>query len=148
MTTLDSNRINSFNKRLEGLLIEYPNLKKLHNKILEFGGEAVVPLPEDQCDTFLSRGELFVPKKIILKEMGKSECHKNAILYCCKEWNKNKFNILPATGYGLSVDGLWRQHSWVIDIKKNNIIETTVIREKYFGVIIIIDEVAKIIGYK
>jgi hypothetical protein len=39
-----------------------------------------------------------------------------------------------ATGYGLSEDGLWRQHSWLWNGKK--VLETTVPRTIYFGVML------------
>ncbi len=38
-----------------------------------------------------------------------------------------------ATGYALSVDGLWRQHSWGIARRDRRPIETTVERVLYFG---------------
>ena len=37
------------------------------------------------------------------------------------------------TGYALSGDGLWRQHSW--GLRREGILETTVERAKYFGVL-------------
>lgn len=39
------------------------------------------------------------------------------------------------TGYALSEDGMWRQHSWIIwhKARSNQIIETTVPRILYFG---------------
>jgi hypothetical protein len=39
-------------------------------------------------------------------------------------------------GYGLSIDGMWRPHGWVLSrIKgKTSIIETTVSRSLYYGV--------------
>ncbi len=39
-----------------------------------------------------------------------------------------------ATGYALDADGLWRQHSWVMD-KKGRVIETTVRRVAYCGIV-------------
>jgi hypothetical protein len=38
------------------------------------------------------------------------------------------------TGYSLSDDGLWRQHSW--GLRREGILETTVSRVKYFGVLL------------
>jgi hypothetical protein len=40
------------------------------------------------------------------------------------------------TGYALSPDGMWRQHSWVYDKQRDVIIETTVKRVGYFGVLL------------
>lgn len=45
-------------------------------------------------------------------------------------------NIVLATGYGLSGDGLWRPHSWLIEPQNDGparIVETTVGRLAYFG---------------
>lgn len=54
------------------------------------------------------------------------ECHKNVARY----WKKSGGDIV--TGYALSKDGGWRQHSWIEDGGK--ILETTGDRrEKYFG---------------
>jgi hypothetical protein len=38
------------------------------------------------------------------------------------------------TGYALSADGLWRQHSW--GVRRQGILETTAPREKYFGILL------------
>lgn len=38
------------------------------------------------------------------------------------------------SGYALSADGLWRQHSW--GILRDGILETTERRIKYFGLIL------------
>ena len=52
-------------------------------------------------------------------------CHKNS----AKLWSEGKGKIV--TGYALSDDGLWRQHSWVN--AGNQLIETTEPRVIYFG---------------
>jgi hypothetical protein len=41
--------------------------------------------------------------------------------------------VVIATGYALSDDGLWRQHSW--DVLRDGILETTKARQKYFGIL-------------
>ena len=48
-----------------------------------------------------------------------------------------------ATGYALSEDGLWRSHSWGLTQARNRavIIETTVSRERYFGVMFPAEEI-------
>jgi hypothetical protein len=39
-------------------------------------------------------------------------------------------------GFGLTdSDQIWRGHTWLLD-NKNNLIETTVIRAKYFGFVL------------
>ena len=39
------------------------------------------------------------------------------------------------TGYALSDDGLWRQHSWGL-LTDDRVVETTVARLRYFGAIL------------
>jgi hypothetical protein len=65
-----------------------------------------------------------------LKVMESSSCHQNV----ASVWTKKKFGIVGvATGYALSEDGLWRQHSW--GILRDGVLETTEVRVKYFGVV-------------
>lgn len=46
-----------------------------------------------------------------------------------------EFDIVGiATGYALSGDGLWRQHSW--GVLRDGIFETTETRLKYFGIVL------------
>ena len=63
--------------------------------------------------------------------MKSSSCHRNVAAV----WTKKKFGIVGiATGYALSDDGLWRQHSW--GILRDGVLETTEKRLKYFGVVL------------
>jgi hypothetical protein len=67
---------------------------------------------------------------ITLKVMKSSSCHQNI----ASVWTKRKFGIVGiATGYALSDDGLWRQHSW--GILRDGVLETTQTRQKYFGIV-------------
>ncbi len=67
---------------------------------------------------------------ITLKVMKSSSCHQNV----ASIWTQKKFGIVGvATGYALSDDGLWRQHSW--GILREGLLETTEARLKYFGVV-------------
>ena len=60
-------------------------------------------------------------------DMTTSGCHNN-----CDLLLENDDTIKIFTGYALSLDGLWRYHSWCID-KDDSIIETTESRILYFG---------------
>lgn len=70
------------------------------------------------------------------------QCHKNSAYL----WKANKnyragiFGI--ATGYALSADGMWRQHSWCVLRKPRSyqIVETTTPRELYFGVCMLYED--------
>jgi hypothetical protein len=50
-------------------------------------------------------------------------------------WTEERHELVGiGTGYSLSDDGLWRQHSW--GLRREGILETTVPRVKYFGVLL------------
>jgi hypothetical protein len=68
---------------------------------------------------------------VVQRTMKKSECHRNV----AKIWaGKQRELVGIGTGYSLSEDGLWRQHSW--GIRREGILETTVSRVKYFGILL------------
>lgn len=109
-------------------LQQYPELIKLREILLSYGGKEIVPREEPDLDKILSRGRLF-NTKVVMKHGKSLDCHTNA-----RELSKVKGNRI-ATGWALSPDGLWRQHSWIIK-NDNTIIETTEKRNKYFGFIL------------
>lgn len=100
----------------------------LFAKLLTTAGEkGVVPvIPEMAVAWLLERG-FFSPEGAIieLKEGRANDCHSNS----AKLWKLGEGNLM--TGYALSSDGLWRQHSWVQSV--NKIIETTTVRIRYYG---------------
>ena len=112
---------------LKEKLKSHPELLPLRRKLLSFGGEEIVPRDEPDLSEIISRGKIF-KEKAKLKIMKLISCHSNVV-----ELYANK-NYKIATGYALSSDGLWRQHSWCIDNK--SIIETTKKRKKYFGFVL------------
>ncbi|VBB17637.1 hypothetical protein YASMINEVIRUS_100 [Yasminevirus sp. GU-2018] len=99
-------------------------------KFLEakFPGTHVVAFPSnDAVDSLLRVNTVCVPdEKTQLKKMTRSACHDN----CYKLYKKDRSNKVY-TGYALSADGLWRNHSWII--KDGSIIETTEKRVLYLG---------------
>lgn len=118
-------------KRLMAEIPNYLKILQLRDRLLKIGGEEVcMPFGEEDIDNILKYGQLWTntPK---LMEGDPSQCHYNS---CCL-WNRNRTDTLIATGYGLSEDGMWRQHSWVIHMKTsgNRVIETTVPRIAYYG---------------
>lgn len=109
-----------------------PQLEPLKKKLLSIGGWAVcLPRIEEDLKKILGRGQIFLGRsQIILGEP--NSCHSN----CCCLWQSNEeFKI--CTGYALSKDGMWRQHSWCYTDK---VIETTVKRIRYFGFIMTNEE--------
>lgn len=88
---------------------------------------------EPHLRNIITRGKI-MSNKVIYKKGIESQCHYNA----SQLFYKNPKTYRICTGYILN-DGLWRQHSWVIN-SKNQIIETTVKREKYFGYVMTKEE--------
>lgn len=112
----------------------------LVDKLLSIGGEQVcLPDYEEDFEKIMERGQIWTGKHSVKMMKGRpSQCHKNS----CDLWVNNKDKSVIATGYALSDDGMWRQHSWLIHIKPSsvNVIETTVKREAYFGFTMTYDE--------
>lgn len=74
----------------------------------ELGGWCVcLPGYEPDLNALLTRGEVFpAAARLVPGEPG--QCHTNtAALYLA-----NRDRVRIATGYALSRDGIWRQHSW------------------------------------
>lgn len=111
---------------------EHPGYRKswnkLRRKLLSIGGADVVSTftADPLLDALLDEGQLCKGK--VRKVRGRqSDCHGNAV----RLWRKGKV-VAIGSGYGLSRDGLWRQHSWA-RAEDGAILETTVRRTRYFG---------------
>lgn len=107
----------------------------LEQKLLAGGGTRMVYRDEPDLKLLLSRGEPFdEPAELVYGKSG--QCHLNV----AQLWNEQKEILTIVTGYALSEDGLWGQHSWLI--RKNptsgqcRLVETTIKRVKYFGVLL------------
>jgi hypothetical protein len=106
-------------------------MRRLKVILLRFGGELLVAPPKLDPDVpallvfgFLMSGP------VNLKCMRENSCHQNV----ASIWKTRRFGIVGvATGYALSDDGLWRQHTW--GILRNGVLETTKERTKYFGIL-------------
>ena len=117
-------------------------------KLLTFGGfEVCMPFVEEDAKKILERGQLWYGDKCIMMKGEPSHCHSNAAYL----WQANKDRALDgpyrqqvaiATGYALSKDGMWRQHSWVMLRKSRSVqvVETTARRIAYFGFVLTEDE--------
>ena len=106
---------------------------KLCNQLLKMGGTHVaIPFPEeDISELFFKKGKKFSPRQIIEKKDLLNDCHGN----CGRLWLKKPKGNSLVTGYGLSTDGFWRRHTWLITTK-NVLIETTLKRSIYFGAVL------------
>ena len=91
----------------------------------------VAPPREDADVPLLIERGFVTGGNTVLKAMRASSCHENV----AKLWKDRKFGIVGiGTGYALSEDGLWRQHSW--GLLRDGILETTKLRLKYFGIVL------------
>lgn len=111
-----------------------PESYSLRNKLLSFGGNCVcIPEPEEDYINIMKYGQFWYGRGARLMKGQPNQCHKNS----CELWKNNKHRTKICTGYALSEDGIWRQHSWLIEFKSasNKIIETTKLRVAYFGFI-------------
>lgn len=102
--------------------------RELHKMLLKCGGhETCFAWEEPDLDTILEKALFLSSNNAVLEEGEPSRCHANA----AKLWRKDPENTQIWTGYALSSDGMWRQHSWAV--REGVIIETTVSRAGYFG---------------
>jgi hypothetical protein len=111
-----------------------PDVRRLCSHLLGMGGDRVaVPLNEDRgfCEALMNVGKVTSYKKLRTKNGEERECHKNSATL----WLSNSTKYRIATGYGLSDDGVWRRHSWIMTVD-GNLIETTVRRDLYFGIVL------------
>lgn len=109
-----------------------PRMLDLRKLLLSFGGEEVcLPDFESDLSKILERGQLWCGDRIHMMKGEPCHCHSNS--GSC--WYEDRDNTVICTGYALTHDGMWRQHSWLVELRprKNKIIETTVRRIAYFG---------------
>lgn len=119
------------------LTLNQTKLIKIRNKLLSFAGEETcLALDESnkEISDLLERGQLWYGDRITMMKGEDSHCHQNSA--AC--WNANKDKLAIATGYALTEDGMWRQHSWCVwgKSRANRIVETTGKRILYFGVVL------------
>ncbi len=113
-----------------------PKMYSLREKLLSFGGESVcLPAYEEDIDNILLHGQFWFGSNAKKIKGEPCRCHSNSCKYYL---NAKKEDVRICTGYALSEDGMWRQHTWVIAHKarSNQIIETTEPRIGYFGFVL------------
>jgi hypothetical protein len=119
-------------ERLRKAVIAQPELKRLKALLLGFGGSFLVApaRPDPDLPRLLERGFL-MSGPVSVKTMKPSMCHQNVAAI----WKVRRKGVVGiATGYALSDDGLWRQHSWAI--LPDGVLETTEERQRYFGILL------------
>jgi hypothetical protein len=97
--------------------------------LLQYGGELVVPHlhPEHHLDELLSGAAVHPPAGRVVPG-DDNACHANVAML----WTDGTVEAI-GTGYALSDDGLWRQHSWGIGAD-GVAVETTFARISYVGI--------------
>lgn len=112
----------------------------LRDRLLSFGGEeACLPCTDEDLDAILSHGQLWYGDDIEMMPGEPSGCHRNS----ASLWEANRNDVFLCTGYALSDDGMWRQHSWCVTDPSSfqgRVVETTVPRVAYFGFIMTVPE--------
>ena len=135
----DSQQKKFLDKKFLDAKREQPEWVGLKKKLLSIGGDLVVANYEEDLLDILKRGTLWNKTDKYVPGMT-SQCHHNtANLYM-----KEKIDQI-VTGYALSSDGLWRQHSW--GLLKNKTVETTERRIKYFGFVLDEEESEEFLEY-
>lgn len=107
-------------------------LFELKARLLDFAGDAVcLPGYEEDLDDILEYGQFWLRYNAERMRGEACQCHANS----ARIWEQNQDKSVICTGYALSADGMWRQHSWLIHRKprSNKIVETTRPRVLYYG---------------
>jgi len=118
-----------------------PEEKELIKKLLSFGGfEACMAYREPDAKPLLERGQLWYGDRVQRMPGERSQCHRNS----CGLWsaNRDRHEVAVATGYALSTDGMWRQHSWMMLRRHRSVkvVETTEARVAYYGYVMTTEE--------
>jgi hypothetical protein len=116
-------------RRLRAAIAKQPEIGSLRALLLDLGGAELVAPPWPDCDVLvLIRAGFAMDKPVSLRAMKRSACHQNL----SRLWERKRNGLIGiGTGYALSSDGLWRQHSW--GVGQRGIVETTQVRVRYFG---------------
>src|ERR1700687_1379667 len=92
---------------------------------------SIAPPRLDPAVTLLINSDFVMAGSVQRIIMEESRCHENV----ARVWTKRQEAVVGiGTGYAWSEDGLWRQHSWAL--LREGILETTVPRTKYFGLLL------------
>lgn len=111
--------------------------ERLRERLLSLG-ESWDVVPPIQVDEYLDRllcdGALVDTAAVLYVEGEPSRCHENVVNLLAGETGDGAGVVIGmGTGYALSEDGLWRQHSWAF-AGDGALIETTVGRVAYYGI--------------
>ena len=110
----------------------------LRDRLLEIGGcEVCMPAYEEDLEDITEYGQLWDNIGVKMMKGRPGKCHGNSaeLWYNNKDTWRSGHALIICTGYALSADGFWRQHSWLVHTTpgSNSIIETTEPRIAYYG---------------
>lgn len=117
---------------------EHIPLKKI---LLGIGGWGVCINQEPDLENIIGRGRRFPGRSKMMKGEP-CQCHYNSA--AC--WDENRELCRICTGYALSRDGMWRQHSWVYT-NSGRVVETTMKRVAYWGFVMTEGECERFLFY-
>ena len=112
-----------------------PLLYDLRDRLISFGGESVcMTFGEPDVKEILQFGQLWADPNPVIIRGEECRCHENALRLMRFSNGARRL----CTGYALSDDGMWRQHSWCIEKRPRTvrIVETTEERVMYFGYVL------------
>lgn len=104
--------------------------RMLHDKLLSLGGSAALMKFDEDVGKILKRGVIQHGRVVRFMLGDPSQCHANS----ASVWSRDRERFSIVTGWALSNDGIWRQHTWVYDSRDKKIVETTEKHALYFGV--------------
>lgn len=132
---LTKEQVKHLEAQFGALVVEQPEWELLRKTLLGWGGKIVCARYEEDMAKLLKRGAgiPWRPRHDKVKLGDPCQCHANA----ARLWEDDPNDIDIMTGWGLSKDGIWRQHTWALESamppKTGRIIETTEKRLVYFG---------------
>jgi hypothetical protein len=102
--------------------------RALEEKLLAIGGQEVLRMPDPHIDDVVARGEVFDGRRAKKLKGDAHRCHQNVVL----QHLLSRGRLPICTGYAMSHDGLWCQHSWLLDGER--VVEATTPMRSYFGI--------------
>jgi hypothetical protein len=142
---LDRSQAKFLRQRTARMLKAVPAYANLRKRLLRIGGIDVVPpvidsssaaqLARQRYDVgqVLQAGRTWSGARAKIEQMETNSCHRNVARICTSRCGH------IASGWALSMDGLWREHSWLVRSEgsaNESLIETTISWLLYHGYIL------------
>lgn len=135
LTELQKNLFAERLTRHEDLLPGYrADMREWSDTVLTHGGHTVCPpaVPDPNLRDLVKKYRLRGGEDLIVRSGRRNDCHENSANLQSRGRTDDGVPITAwETGYALSEDGLWRQHSWALS--EETVVETTTARLLYAG---------------